>query len=551
MPSKEREATIEQSLLKLGMEVAGRSQVAAACECGESVYSARPQGYGLLVVIEDYADGLRYHTRAINSDRATILAADKSLLDLDARKGAMGEFIVERLLTPYRPLQNGELLRSIEVDAKERILREELGELVLEYGEMARELSIQQEYLMLARIMKRARIFLPAARACALLLDPSVRDANLSMMTPGYEDAVSRLVDASVLRKEASAYALEDSFIDRSMPGKSAIKVINVMQAGRRALQAYLAHGKAVYLTPDLLTRELVSSLEQNLLSDVEPPRLEDPKKYLSVKTATGQVSLAERFSIESFASRFRPGVVVTVSPLGSVLNEVYLMTAGDERLVAKKFTEWHSFKWFTLGLVSLGTRLFSVSGKERLRNEYAINRLVSRHGVHVPEILHISVQDRVLVERYVDGSSLVQVVKEAESKRSMSERDWAVVSKVGANLARIHDLGVTVGDSKPENFQRSLDDEVYSLDLEQARKSGDKAWDVAEFLYYSGHYIFPSVPSGGFREYVSAFIQGYRGKGNEDVLKKAAGVRYGRVFSLWTPPLAIHEISKALRSSS
>ena len=104
------------------------------------------------------------------------------------------------------------------------------------------------------------------------------------------------------------------------------------------------------------------------------------------------------------------------------------------------------------------------------------------------------------------------------------------------------------MGDSKPENFQYGIDKEVYALDLEQAGKSGDKAWDVAEFLYYSGHYVFSSIPSAGFREYVDAFIRGYRQGGDENVLRKAAGARYGRVFSLWTPPLAFLEISKSLR---
>lgn len=551
MVSKRDDSAVEQSLRTLCAEVAGRSQVDAACECGESVYSTDSGGHDLLLVIDDYVDSLRYHTRKLNDNRVRILAADKSLVELDARKGAMGEFIVERLLTPYHSIQNGELLRSIEVDAKERILREELRELVLEYGEMARELSIQEEYLMLARIRKRARVFLPAARTCALLLKPSVRDSNLKNMAPGYHDAIGRLVDERILRKEGSAYALEDSFIDRSLSGKPVKRAINIVEAGRRTLQAYLAHGMAAYLTPDILTKELASWLEQGLLSDVETAGLEDPKRYLFLKTATGQTSLAERFSIESFASKFRPGVVVTVSPLGNVLNEVYLISAGNEKLVAKKFTEWHSFKWFTLGLVSLGTPLFSVSGRARLENEYATNRLLSKSGVRVPEILHISVPDRVLVERHVEGSSLVKLVKEAVAAKSMSEKDLTVASKVGSTLARVHALGVAIGDSKPENFHRGTDDEVYLLDLEQARKSGDRSWDLAEFLYYSGHYVFTGVPSVGFKEYINAFIEGYGKHGDERVLKKAASVRYGRVFSLWTSPLAIHEISRALRAAT
>ncbi len=525
--------------------------MSAACECGEGAYSARPRDYGLFVILEDYKDGLRYHARKVNGLPATVLAADRSLVDLDAHKGAMGEFIVERLLTPYRTLENADLLASIEVDAKERILREELTELALEYGEMARELSIRAEYLMLARIRRRARVFLPAARTCAILLEPSVRDINLSRMAPGYRGAMDRLVGARILRKEGLTYALEDAFVDQSLSATPATKVINVVQAGRRALQAYLAQGRASYLTPDVLTRELMFSLERTLLRDEQPDLLEDPKRYLSVKTSTGQISLAERFSVEKLVGKFRPGVVVTVSPLGSVLNEVYMITAGNERLVAKKFTDWHSFKWFAIDLVSLGTRLFSVSGKARLENEYAMNRLLSRCGVCVPEILHVSLPDRILVQRYVEGSSLVELVERAVSSRPLSRQDLGVASKVGSTLAKIHASSVAMGDSKPENFLYSIDGEVYCLDLEQARKSVDKAWDVAEFLYYSGHYAFPTVPSSGFKEYVNAFIEGYRNQGDRSTLNAAASVKYARVFSLWTSPLALREISRALRRAA
>jgi tRNA A-37 threonylcarbamoyl transferase component Bud32 len=153
-------------------------------------------------------------------------------------------------------------------------------------------------------------------------------------------------------------------------------------------------------------------------------------------------------------------------------------------------------------------------------------------------------------VQRYIEGSSLVELVKEAVSSKSLSEQNLTVATKLGSTLAKIHESGVAMGDTKPENFQRSSDDQVYSLDLEQAGKSGDKAWDAAELLYYSGHYMFPSNPSGGFKEYVNAVIQGYLEHGDENILKTAATVKYSKVFSLWTHPLAIREISKALRSA-
>jgi hypothetical protein len=48
----------------------------------------------------------------------------------------------------------------------------------------------------------------------------------------------------------------------------------------------------------------------------------------------------------------------------------------------------------------------------------------------------------------------------------------------------------------------------------------------------------------------VQGFIQGYARKGDSAELKRAAGVKYVKVFSLWTPASIILEISKMLRKA-
>jgi len=93
-------------------------------------------------------------------------------------------------------------------------------------------------------------------------------------------------------------------------------------------------------------------------------------------------------------------------------------------------------------------------------------------------------------------------------------------------------------------------DDEIYTLDLEQGGKKGDYAWDVAELLYYSGHYSRKPIPSRGLQELMSGFINGYSKHGATSELKKAAGVRYVKVFSVWTPPPVLLEISRMLRDA-
>jgi tRNA A-37 threonylcarbamoyl transferase component Bud32 len=134
-------------------------------------------------------------------------------------------------------------------------------------------------------------------------------------------------------------------------------------------------------------------------------------------------------------------------------------------------------------------------------------------------------------------------------TKPALSKSQYELVESLGEMLAQIHAVGVSVGDSKPENFVAG-DGGIYVVDLEQAGKRGDYAWDIAELLFYAGHYSASATPTRGLTEMVQGFIQGYARKGDSAELKRAAGVKYVKVFSLWTPASIILEISKMLRKA-
>ena len=55
-------------------------------------------------------------------------------------------------------------------------------------------------------------------------------------------------------------------------------------------------------------------------------------------------------------------------------------------------------------------------------------------------------------------------------------------------------------------------DGTIYMIDFEQAARDakGDKAWDVAVFLYYSGHYLQPLYGNDKAESIAKAFINGY-----------------------------------------
>ena len=91
--------------------------------------------------------------------------------------------------------------------------------------------------------------------------------------------------------------------------------------------------------------------------------------------------------------------------------------------------------------------------------------------------------------------------------------------------MAQVHSHNIVLGDTKPENMLVKQDGTIYMIDFEQAAQdaNGDKAWDVAVFLYYSGHYIQPFYGNGKAESIAKAFINGYlKAGGDVDVIKKA-----------------------------
>lgn len=74
---------------------------------------------------------------------------------------------------------------------------------------------------------------------------------------------------------------------------------------------------------------------------------------------------------------------------------------------------------------------------------------------------------------------------------------------------------------------------------------------DIAEFLYYSGHYASPFYGIKRARLLAEAFIKGYLSTGGDLNTVKAAGKpKYARVFSLFTIPTVIIAISKICQNA-
>jgi tRNA A-37 threonylcarbamoyl transferase component Bud32 len=268
---------------------------------------------------------------------------------------------------------------------------------------------------------------------------------------------------------------------------------------------------------------------------------------------------LASRVDIEAFARKVLSAgkdAEVSIDKIGGVLNDAFLIKAfiGDEerKVVVKRFKDWSSFKWFPLTLWAVGTRSFAVSGRSRLERECAINQLLNSKGIAVPKLLYVNHAERLIFMEYVEGESTEKVIRKIiNSKTSGMENNLSIIRRVGEKFGEVHALNIALGDTKPENILIGKYGEICLLDLEQASRNGDKVWDVAEFLYYAGHYISPFVGARSAELIAKAFIEGYlKAGGNAEIVKEAGNPKYTKVFSVFTFPHIIFAISNICRKT-
>jgi tRNA A-37 threonylcarbamoyl transferase component Bud32 len=492
---------------------------------------------------------LRAHLRVVDGREIRFLIADRNLLESDVLRGTLGDSLTEKFLYPYRSLANGEYFDKISTQAKTRVVKEETRDLVLQYGEMCRGLAAKPEFFGLSRMRKQARVFIPSMADYLRFLEPSVRLQNVSILRESFRTALSAM-RGDVVEFDGEYVTFQDTAVDRWLKDRASEQVVNILRQSQRAFYTYLTKGRAIYLSLDLLARELSGPLRFGLDPSLVGMKPENPKDYLYLRTSEGFVSFNDRASLEDIVAKLRSGRPITISPLAGVLNEVFLVTAGNERFVAKKFTDWHGFKWFTLNLVSFGSKVFAVSGKTRMTNEYGINRYLANKGLKVPHIVYVNLKQRILVEKYVSGMVLSDFAAHTVNQNALTESQYRLAESLGETLARIHGVGVSVGDAKPENFV-ARDGEIFTVDLEQAGKREDYAWDIAELLFYTGHYSASPTPARGLSKIIEAFTKGYLREGHAAELRQAGGVRYAKAFSFWTPAPIILEISKTLREAS
>lgn len=534
---------LKEKVLELCRNIADSRQIIASCIYGPWVcgYADAKTEVNVLLILESFTLRINTYFETIDDVNVCILTVNRSDFERDVNKSWLGEFFAEIITAPYESLTNRDYLRLQEVKIKRRTILELLGNLISEFPESSHEFLIAKEYFMYEVMMRKARIFPPLTYSFLNMIGGNLGRKNVEVIMDGYLKAFEELEEENVIFHSDGYIKVTPSYINSFKKRKSRLPQF-FKSIQRRALPPLL---RVYSESAGSLIREqrLFMKTHKKVGANRLISRMEDPKKHLLLPSPLGLISLSDKSGIKDVARKIIPDgkfSKMNVNSIGGVLNDVYLLTVmkdGEEKkFVVKQFLDWSNLKWLSLTMWSIGTTKFSVLGRSRLEKEYAINTYLNSKGFPVPKIFYISHQKRLIFEEFIEGEELVNPIKRIITSNKPT-KDIDLVKEVGRKIAEAHSLGVSLGDCKPENFIVTKHG-VVLLDLEQATRDGNQAWDIAEFLYFSGHYCPPMSSTNSVSIIAVNFIESYlEAGGKKETIKKASSARYTKVFSVFTPP--------------
>jgi len=522
------------------------NNMVACCLYGSRVsgYAREDSDYDVLLIIDRYKAGVKYNYLSADGAQLAILAVDKSLFESDINEASLGEFVAGRLLTPYEPLINQSYLAQMEVSLKKRTVLESLENIILQYSDSACELLIKPEYFMYKKMSTRARIYPLAQYSYFNIFKKDLKAENTRKIMEGYNAALRQLAEEGIVEFENGFVKIMEHHVKSRSEKK--LGILNIINALSRAAKSYIVHGYAGQVSPLMVAQEIFSKIKRDLNSSSKPSEeLEEPEKYIFVSTDAGVLPLKFSGTIESILEKFegKPIQNLRYKKIGGVLNSVYeidyIHDGHLRRFVAKHFGDWYGLKWFPLAIWTLGVTNFDITARGRMANEFSINRFLKRRGFDVPEIIYLDWGNTVIIRAFVDGKNLDDFLR--HQGEHLSPEATEALFKTGEAIAKVHKSGVILGDCKDENIVLN-DNRVFFVDLEQAHKRGDQAWDIAEFLYYSGRFQLSTTKIHDISE---NFLKGYLSIGDVNNVKRITSAKYTSLFLPITPIHVVNEITK------
>ncbi len=522
------------------VRVAKGRTVVATCLYGSRVAGyARPDSdVDLLVVLENYPYVVKYVYLSESGIKLSALAVDRAALERDAKSAFLGEFVVGRLLHIYEPLANAEFFAQVERAYKRRVILEEVQDIVGSTGVLSTEIIFPLEFVIFSKIRRRMSLY-PSAAYSYYKTYTSNNKHNLEFALEGYCRAL-----ADIVAEDRELFAArQDGLLQVSGKrvfvegGRTRLKLTKRLQE----FGSYFVHTYAGRKIMHLAVREAESKIRRRTGKKVELPDFMAYPKSAYWSLPEGRLIAGIKDWPDDLGYS-----VARKKRLGNVNSRTMLYVLKDGRKVAvKELAKSKAVKWAALSLWTAPVKRFRVDPLFRLGSEYKAIRYIRSLGLHTPAIEAVVLDRKILVTQFIEGKTLAGVIKDCIRGKD----EVGLVRETGAQIAKIHNAGSTLGNVKPKNVivSSSDNDDLYFTDVEQfVFQAGDPAWDLAQFISWG---LKGTSNSGMAAAITREFLKGYADvAGFSNVTRLAKSRRYIESFYPVLAPSVARGIKKEIK---
>ena len=405
-------------IIKIINNLVNKDEIEALCIYGSQIagYSKKDSDYDVIIVLKDYAEKVKY--KYLEDDiYISALLIDTNYLISDAHKGTLGEFVVGRLLNPYFPLIGKELIESIEVDYKTRIITEILTEIVSTNGDFSRQLLIPLEFFLFEKLRKRAAIYPPTTYSYVKSYFDKQKEDNIKQTLLGFRKAASILENNNLVK-------VENDILQILTPQSKAsyLKYLSTIFTNTtRGVKQYVIHGYAGRVGLRIFNKEARSKFNRMKEIKIMPEKLAYPKKLWGIEegilvsdSEDWRIRLKEDLGLNeesTISSKHRTSI--DIRRVIYDLAKIYEINDENKStyIVVKKFNDLRAIKWHAINLWVRSFRKFRTDPIIRLSKEYRYIRELKEMGFNTPKILAVSPSERILITEFIDGVPLDLII--------------------------------------------------------------------------------------------------------------------------------------------
>jgi tRNA A-37 threonylcarbamoyl transferase component Bud32/predicted nucleotidyltransferase len=462
-------------------KVAKGRAVVATC-----IYGSRVAGYNrpdsdidLLVVLQNYPYVVKYIYFSESGTKISALAVDREALLRDAKNAFLGEFVVGRLLHIYEPIINADFFAMIERAYKRRVILDEVHDVVESTGVLSTEIIFPLEFVAFSKIKHRMSMYPSAAYSYYKTYTTS--KYNIAFALEGYHRALADIIAED---KELFA-ARQDGLLQISdkhifVERRTRLKLTKRLQE----LSSYFVHTYAGRKIMHFAVNEAESKIRRGVGQTMKLPDFMLCPRKAYWRLPEGKLIVDGKNWLEDLARLLGSYSISKKMQLGSMTSRttMYVLKrgSGEYKIAVKELAKSKALKWAMLGLWTASVNRFRVDPLLRLGWEYKAIRYIRSLGLHTPVIEAVVLDRKLLVTRFLEGMTLANVIRDCIRGKG---GDANLIGEAGAQIAKIHSVGATLGNIKPKNIIVS-GRHLYFTDVEQfIFQAGDPAWDIAQFI--------------------------------------------------------------------